>query len=309
MAPRFLLRTGFVKGIMGPVRRSRQSLRMKTLLALFTLTALLLSAAPSEASVNKCKAKDGSVTYTQTACPPGTSNADFPQDVDPNRAPPGTKAVPGSSASPASTRAATYRDAAYNCALKDEDTNACGVINNAIAFCDPEANWNSEVCVDLLDGLQAARSELNSSGNAERATLREACASRGQFACTLVDCLAELSDRGTDQQLRTCATRIKLPATGEWVKVDARNMSGGNSTGRYLCLKRLQRATPTGQLVYHRESINVVSLSGEFAASSISGETFASAQAAASAGCRAKTSPPKPEVPPAFGKKKKSQSI
>jgi hypothetical protein len=315
MAFRFLLRAGNVKGIMGSIRGSRQSLRMKMLFVLFSLAALALLAAPAEAAVIKCKAKDGSITYTQTACPPGTSNADFAEETNPNRAPAGTPqgsmhdSPQNKGKGPSSTRAVLYQDAAYNCAMsRSQHSEACGVINDAVAFCEPKQNWGSEVCVALRDGLQAARSELNMSNGESRQKLRQVCAQGHSIACSMIDCPSDIYANGTDQQIRACAVQGKLPVTATWVRVENHD-SGGTSTGKYVCLKKLERISSIGERLSYRETITVVSFGGSFSASPIPGETFGSAHAAATAGCEAKAEAAKPDTPRPAGKKKGAQAI
>lgn len=285
----------------------------RTLSALVCLAFLGLAAPRAEAAVLKCKAKDGTITYTQTTCPPGTTNADFPEDWNPNHSP-GTSS--GSRAGrPSSPQAVMFMNSAVAC-LEDDDEAGCEVIGEAAIFCKPEQNWPSKTCVALREGVQAARDQVHMTDEGSKRRLRQLCASGGDFACSLKECPMDMFIKGSDEQVRACAARAKLPTSGTWVKVDH---AGGNGTGTYVCLKKVEMTSSIGEQLSFRESIKVVTFSQggtgsptRFAASSLPDELFPTANAAATAGCEAKTSPRRNDAPPPApppGQKKPGQAV
>jgi hypothetical protein len=93
-----------------------------------------------------------------------------------------------------------------------------------------------------------------------------------------------------------------------WVKLESKNsgnaLTGYGASSKYVCLKKLERINDIGERLSYRETVTVLifaPLGGgkqEITVSSLPDEKFATADAAATAGCAAKTAPrqgaPKP---------------
>lgn len=265
---------------------------MRMLFALIALATLNLLSAPAGAAVIKCKAKDGSITYTQTVCPPGTTNADFPEEADPNRMlGGGSSGSSGASGGrPSSPQAVMFMNSAVSC-VEHENQNACTVIDEAVTICEPQKNWGSQTCIALREGLQAARSNQYMTDERSKQRLRQICAKGGELACALNECPLDMFVKGSDEQVRACAARASMPVSGSWVKMSG----GGNGAGSYVCLRKVERVTSIGERLSSRVTINVVSFSPgpgaptQFTASSLPDERFATSNAAANAGCEAAT--------------------
>lgn len=282
----------------------------RALFALPCLISLGLVAPGAEAAVLKCKAKDGTITYTQTTCPPGTTNADFPEDWNPNKSAP-SRGPSTSARGPSTAQGMLYRNAALAC-IEQKDAEACNVIDDGANFCKPESNWQAASCVALREGIQSARETMLGSDPESKRRIREICAKGGRMACEIQECPMDMFTKGTDDQVRACAARAKLPVSGSWVRMDT-NEGGRNITGRYVCLRKVERISPIGERLTYRETITVMSFSPgnggpvEHIPSSLPNDKFATADAAATAGCEAKTAPmaepPKPE------KKKGGQAV
>lgn len=270
---------------------------------------LLLSGfavAPAEAAVLKCKAKDGTITYTQTTCPSGTTNADFPEDWNPNN----STSTGGSSRSggqPSTAQGMLYRNAALAC-IEEDDSEACSVIDDAVSFCRPEANWKAASCVALREGMQSARDTMLGADQESKRRLRQLCAQGGQMACAVQECPYDLFINGSDEQVRACAARAKLPVSGSWIKLETSG-GGHNITGKYVCLRKVEKTSAIGERLSYREAITVMSFATgngrpvEHIPSSLPDEKFATANAAATAGCEAKTAPRQKDAPRPDNKK------
>jgi hypothetical protein len=274
----------------------------------FALTALLglvLTTSPARAAVLKCKAADGSVTYTQTTCPPGTQNAEFSEHSDPNReAGAGDDGSASSKQHLSSYKSAMYRDLALACTEREE-ADACEMLSQAIDFCVPEKNWPSAACKSLREGMGAARDKLSMADPASRQRLREICAQGGELACKFQECPPSMFINGSDQQVRACAARAGLPVSATWIRLESRTtgdgVTGWFATSKYVCLKLLERTDSIGDRRTYRESV-IVRVSAPrgggrtITVSSLPDEEFATPDAAATAGC-ASTTAARPEVP------------
>jgi hypothetical protein len=272
----------------------------RVVLAPLCLAVLWFTALPADAAVLKCKAKDGSITYTQTTCPPGTTNADFSEHANPNHTPgPGAAAT---SAGPSSPLAIAYGSHAYDC-VEDEDVRACRLIEEAMEVCTPERNWSTENCIALREGIQAARQRLTLTDEYSQQRLRQLCAKGARSACSVVECPLDLFVNGSEVEVRACAARASLPVTATWIRTEERMLSLGNTRSSFVCLKKLERVTGIGERIGYRETITVLSLSkrdgspSQHRASSLPDETFPTAHAAATAGCDAKTTSEQPQAP------------
>ncbi len=285
---------------MGTRRRNPQSFAMgiKSLLVLAALAALSL-ATEAQAAVVKCKAKDGSITYTQTLCPAGTVNAELPEHLNADR-PSSSAAAPSGGAGVGSSKAAMYRDSAIACS-ESPKSESCELLGDAITFCKPESSWNSEACLALKEGLQAARDRLNMADPQSQQRLREICAKGGNLACVFQECPADMYMNGPDQLVRACAARAGMPVSSTWVKLEGKNsgngLTGFGGSSKYVCLKKLERTNDIGERLSYRETVTVLIFapvgggSHEITVSSLPDEKFATADAAATAGCAAKTAP------------------
>ena len=179
----------------------------------------------------------------------------------------------------------------------EEDSGACSMIDDLATFCEPEVNWPSENCVALREGAQAARDSMTMSDGASKARLRQLCARGRALACERMDARSTHSPMVMTIRSAPCATRAKMPHSAAWIEFGDQaqrvhldhhfrvHEKGGttNSIGERLSVR--QSIPPS------LESAPRQGAATEFTASALPGDAFTNLNAAATAGCEAKTSP------------------
>ena len=276
---------------MGFFQDRRHSRAMRLRPAAFSLTflgAMLIGSAPAQAGLLKCRAPDGTVTYTDTSCPPGTSNQDVPPEFS-SRAPSG--AATHGADKPLSTAALVFKDKMENC-LKTESSADCRPLDVAAEICNDKVNSRTSQCIAFWEAVDATRALALGMDPRRMSDARAACAGGDESACIQVACPPNIYNEGSDEQVRACAYRTKTAASTHWLQFDERRYGQSSST-TFLCMKKQEMVTSWGLKQTFRPQVVVISqvppvgLRAVHKVSSVADEEFATAGEAATAGCAA----------------------
>ena len=264
----------------------------------FALLAVIVT--PAESAVVKCKSADGSTTYTENTCPPGTKPADLPEGISSY----GGSSLNSTPQTVSSPQAAAYQQAIEDCLKSDNDTSfACQNLESMTRACKTPEAHATENCAALRQAAAAARAHMNLADPQSKKYLRQICGEDGGLACMVIECPFNIFVEGTDEQVRACSARLQLPTSSSWVQWD-KNHNGSYGTTRYICLKKFSRMNSIGEIRPYRQEITVVSMvpkqgmRAEHAASTLPNEVFADRNEAATAGCAAVKQDGVPSPPP-----------
>ncbi|MET0350575.1 MAG: DUF4124 domain-containing protein, partial [Rhizobacter sp.] len=178
------------------------------------LALLVLVAAPVSAGVVKCKGADGSVTYTENSCPPGTRNMDLPAEA--TAPPPGSSTASGEPLS----RKATMLKQQMDICLENSADAACTILEATASMCRDKANWNTPNCVAFKQAAEATREKIIAAE--KNPAMDPGCANGNSYACIQnqqrknADCNHSLNE-GSDVDARACAQRLNMPSAATWV--------------------------------------------------------------------------------------------
>lgn len=270
--------------IMGDSR----ALRQIHVMGFRALMILLAFAAPAQAGLLKCKAADGSVTYTDTSCPPGTSNQDVSPEIS---APASSTPSAGNSDKPLSTAALVFKHKIERC-LQSQAQADCRPLDVTAEICNDKQGSKSAQCAPFWEAVEASRSLALGIDPRSVSSLRAACASGSQSACVQAACPPNVYNEGSDEQLRACAHQRRMGTSTHWIQSDE-HRNGQSSSTNFTCMKKQEKVMSWGAKRTFRPQVIVISqvqpggMRAVHKANNLPDEEFATAGEAATAGCAA----------------------
>jgi hypothetical protein len=268
----------------------KQEVRHMTLRSLrlaLPFAVLLLAGSPpvTAAGVVKCKGADGTVTYTQNACPAGTK----PMDIPPAYAP--EAATPNTAKGRLSTQGMYFQTQIERCLASSGD-EACRMLDATAEICRNKAEWRNPNCLAFKEAAEATRDQIEMTDDRSMRALRAGCSVGHEPACVEVACPPNVFQRGQEVDVRACAHRRKFPSSSKWVQLSEQR-SKDFSSYSFLCMQRLDGVNSFGVERQYRPTISVVGktmpgdISTTYRAGNLPDESFSTAGEAAVAGCKA----------------------
>jgi hypothetical protein len=249
------------------------------------VAALVLFAIPAAgAGVVKCKDGKGAITYTQNACPAGTSPVDLDQSFSPAETP------PSNPARPISSTAMALKGRMELCMSKPTE-EACGGLENAAQVCRRREEWTNPTCIAMKEAAEAISDQLTRRDENSRSLLRGSCERGARHACVSAACGGNTLNDGSDAEVRYCAETRRLPNSSQWVQLETHGATS-HSTLTYLCMKRLSRVNSLGITIRYRPRVTIIGkvptggISSRYHTILLPTESFATAAEAAVAACQ-----------------------
>jgi hypothetical protein len=249
------------------------------------VAALILLATPAAgAGVVKCKDAKGAITYTQNACPAGTS----PLELDPGFSPAETS--PSGPARPISATGTAVKGRMERCMSKPTE-EACEGLERAAEVCRRRDEWQNPTCIAMKEAAEAISDQLTRRDENSRSLMRGACERGERHACVSAACAGNTLNDGSDAEVRYCAETRRLPNSSQWVQLESQSATS-HSTLTYLCMKRLTRVNSLGITIRYRPRVTIIGkvptggISSRYHTILLPTESFATAAEAAVAACQ-----------------------
>jgi hypothetical protein len=209
------------------------------------LLGLLYATSSSAAEVVKCKSSSGQITYTQSACPPGTSPLDLPDTVPADT---GSSSFTRSSPRTLSPRGAEMKRLSDSC-IRPRSAE-CGQFQEMQRFCARQENWPTADCKALREANQQELEHLTELGNSFRERDEQRCREGDEKACRAA---CSIGMDTPPERIKTCARRLNHEVGRTW----AQQGGGGKSyVGRIegeslsiVCFAMVEFRNPVGMMV------------------------------------------------------------